>query len=174
MILLGFNHFHDSAGRLWNVGGGGQLSMHPKVEREMGPTETLGPDLPGSEDALFKLEQFPVLDDRVLSHSIHEPQLIIELLNDFISEPTQDAIETLKKLHAQGDWDGVAKLAHKLKGGAAYLGTVKMQYACQYLERYYQAGHRKLLERLYVQLLQVNDETEVYLTQWLGKSICGR
>jgi hypothetical protein len=54
-----------------------------------------------------------------------------------------------------------------MKGGAAYCGTVRMKYACQYLERYRKAGHAKSLEKLYYQLVQVVDETKNYIDKWL-------
>ncbi|MBA4260435.1 MAG: hypothetical protein C0446_14825, partial [Chitinophaga sp.] len=68
-------------------------------------------------------------------------------------------------------WEEVEKLAHKIKGGVAYLGTQKMRYACQYLERYYKAGHRTLLEPLYQQLISVSNDTNQTLLNWLKQTV---
>ena len=61
------------------------------------------------------------------------------------------------------------KLAHKLKGGAGYLGVHRMFYACQYLERYYKAGHRnlELLDKLYHQIIDINQESIKAIELWL-------
>ncbi|MFT4059532.1 MAG: hypothetical protein QM652_08295 [Legionella sp.] len=42
-----------------------------------------------------------------------------------------------------------------------------MRYACQYLERYYKAGYRNLLEPLYQQIIQVNEDTINELNHWI-------
>lgn len=45
-------------------------------------------------------------------------------------------------------------------------GTIRMKYACLYLERYRKAGHSVSLEKLYHQLIQVLDETQECIRQW--------
>ena len=59
---------------------------------------------------------------------------------------------------------------HKMKGGAVYIGTVKMRYACQYLERYQKSGLTKLLEPLYQQLLSVVLDTQSHIKEWLSNN----
>lgn len=54
-----------------------------------------------------------------------------------------------------------------MKAGATYAGTVRMKYACQYLERYRKAGYSKSSEKLYHQLIRVVDETKNYIDEWL-------
>ena len=75
-----------------------------------------------------------------------------------IQEIPQDK-KAIQEAHANKDWATVERLVHKMKGGALYCGTLRMQYACQYLERYRKAGHTRLLEELYQQLLRVLHET---------------
>lgn len=36
-----------------------------------------------------------------------------------------------------------------MKDGAIYVGTTRMKYACQYLERYWKTGQREQFEKLY-------------------------
>ena len=81
-----------------------------------------------------------------------------------------DEVILLKDAHRQSDWEMIQKTAHKLKGGALYCGTQKMRYACQYMERYCLAGHTKLLEELFKQLMEVLEETRQYLIAWLNKN----
>jgi HPt (histidine-containing phosphotransfer) domain-containing protein len=87
--------------------------------------------------------------------------LAIELLNTFIADKTQQDVHEMMQAYDKKDWSAVEKLAHKLKGGAGYLGTHRMFYACQYLERYYKAGHRDIgvLDKLFHQLIDINKET---------------
>ena len=60
-------------------------------------------------------------------------------------------------------------LVHKMKGGVVYCGAPKMKFACQYLERYYKAGHTAMLERLYHQFIAVTEDTEREIKEWLRK-----
>jgi two-component system aerobic respiration control sensor histidine kinase ArcB len=74
----------------------------------------------------------------------------------------------MKEAFAQKDEEKVQDLAHKIKGGAVYVGTVKMKMACQYLERYWKAGHRKLFGKLYEQTVTVIEYTIREINQWLN------
>jgi HPt (histidine-containing phosphotransfer) domain-containing protein len=84
-----------------------------------------------------------------------------------ISEEIQKDIVFIKTAHSIGNWEEIEKFAHKMKGGAVYIGTVRMQHACQYLERYHKAGHTRLLELLYQQLITVVDDTQNHIREWL-------
>jgi HPt (histidine-containing phosphotransfer) domain-containing protein len=75
--------------------------------------------------------------------------------------------EELQQAYAAGDWDEVEKLARKAKSGAEYPGTLRMKYACQYLERYRKAGHSASLEKLYHLLMNVLDDTQQRIAEWL-------
>jgi PAS domain S-box-containing protein len=131
------------------------------------PKTSLGIDLPATEDELFQLDQFPLFDEAMVLQHIQDKQLLITLLNTYLSDEMQHDMTLLQQEHEQQNWAEVEKIAHKIKGGVAYLGTEKMRYACQYLERYYKAGHSKLLEPLYLQILQVNEHTNNVLKIWL-------
>ncbi|KTD37477.1 sensory histidine-kinase / response regulator [Legionella nautarum] len=71
---------------------------------------------------------------------------------------------------AAKNYEQVEKLAHKMKGGAVYVGTLRMKYACQYLERYWKSGQRELFEKLYAQAVSVIEETMSYVKNWLQSS----
>ena len=75
--------------------------------------------------------------------------------------------KAIEDAYTAKNWEMIEKLAHKLKGGAVYCGTIKLKYACQYLERYQKAGHTALLENLYHQLIHVLKDTEQAIEQWL-------
>lgn len=131
------------------------------------PKSPLGLDLPDTEDELFQLEHLPLFDEDLAIKQIPDKSLIITLLSSYISDSMQQDIHQLEEHYTHQDWEGVEKTAHKIKGGAVYLGTQKMRFACQYFERYYKAGHRALLEPLYQQIIKVNEETIIHIEHWL-------
>lgn len=124
-----------------------------------------------TKDKLFELEGFPLFDPQMALESLNQDrQLVIELLQEFISDTGQHDVYLIKQAYEEQDWDKVQNLAHKLKSGAVYLGINRLQLACQYLERYYKSGHRSKLIQLYQQLLQVNEETILVVRQWLDSA----
>jgi len=129
----------------------------------------LGFDLPDAEEQLFELDSFSLLDmDRALLYMDINlaGTMFLSMINQAIPS---DEIE-LQNAHAAGHWEHIEKLAHKMKGGALYCGMTKMQYACQYLERYRKAGYSAQLEALYQQLLSVLRETKQAIADWLSKN----
>lgn len=140
-------------------------SSIPKVDT----TNSLGTDLPNTEEELFALDKFPILDVKSGVRILGSETILIEMLAIMLKECEE--LEKRPKQQAQkpNDWHAIEALAHKMKGGASYCGTIKMQMACQYLERYHKGGHSKLLQPLYEQFLVVVGETKLFLTQWLSK-----
>lgn len=127
-----------------------------KKEKESPETETsaLSYQLPETEQELFALEQYPLLDEQEGVNAVGTIEMLQELLTMLIDQTFPTELPLLEKAYAESDWTAVQALAHKLKGGALYIGTIKLRYACQYMERYRLAGHTKLLEPLYQQLLK--------------------
>ena len=130
----------------------------------------LGRDLPNKEDELFALDTFPILDINTAIKNLGNEDLLREILQLMLDKAIPDDITAIEKARAENNWELVEKLAHKMKGGAVYCGTVRMQYACQYLERYRKAGHNSVLDALYLQLMHVLEETKQHIEQWLGSS----
>ena len=127
----------------------------------------LGQDLPDEERSLFELEEFPFLDTSGAIESIGSEDLLREMLRLMLYKAIPDDVDAIQNAYEKNDWELVEKLAHKMKGGAVYCGTIKMQYACQYLERYRKAGHSAVLNALYQQLMNVVDETKQHIEKWL-------
>lgn len=140
------------------------------TKKQITPTDlfkrcSLGPDLPEYESQLFELNQFPLLDIKRALHNISNEALLREMLELMGKVEIPSDERAIKAAHANNDWDNIERIAHKMKGGAVYCGTMRMEYACQYLERYRKAGHTELLERLFQQLINVLDETKQHLFQ---------
>ncbi|MDF1757582.1 MAG: ATP-binding protein [Legionellaceae bacterium] len=132
--------------------------------------EKLGRDLPDTEKELFELDDFVVFDVNLALKIIGDDEILLKsILQEFVDKTLPDDIKLIKNAYSKKDWVAVEKLAHKIKGGVEYCGTVKLKYACQYLERYHKAGHTKCLEELYQQLLSVVDETIPAVIDWMAK-----
>ncbi len=149
---------------------------HPQPEQNIfkdsnHKSGTLGADLPDTENELFALDKFPLFDVNDALQQIGNQTLLVDVLNDFISDAMQKDVVQMEQAYAQQDWATVEKLAHKIKGGVTYLGTQKLKHACQYLERYYKAGHRDLLDNLYHQLIAVNQITLETVKEWLQQNM---
>ncbi|MDP3705329.1 MAG: ATP-binding protein [Legionellaceae bacterium] len=128
----------------------------------------LGPDLPNTEKELFELDAFPLLDiEQALQCMGNNREVLNDVLNSLITQeiPTEKA--AIETAHTQKDWVEIERLSHRVKGGAACTGLVRMKYACQYLERYLKAGHSQLDEKLYNQLISVFDKTYDVIKRWI-------
>jgi two-component system aerobic respiration control sensor histidine kinase ArcB len=156
------------------------LSFLPKDNKLIQPTDLahtadistsgtpLGLDLPETEAELFKLEQYPLLDEKDgIEKAGGSQELLKEILTMLVDQSIPEELSNLKIAYTKQDWDSIQKIAHKMKGGALYCGTIRMLYACQYLERYRLAGHNKLLEQLYQQLIIVLEDTRLFASQHL-------
>ncbi|MBA2652420.1 MAG: response regulator [Tatlockia sp.] len=124
--------------------------------------------LPDTEEQLFELEQFSLLDVQKGLETLGNEATLSEILQGMITIIPEQKAE-IREAHDAGDWGAVEQLAHKIKGGAEYPGTIRMKYACQYLERYHKAGYSFYLEKLYLQLMSVLDDTHQRIAEWLKK-----
>lgn len=125
-------------------------------------------DLPDSDDEMFQLNQFSILNhDEALKNCASE-DILRELLTLMTKELPTD-LEQMKNAFKIHDYTLVEKTAHKIKGGAVYVGTTRMKYACQYVERYWKSGERKLFDSLYFQAVATIEETINYIEGWLRR-----
>ncbi|HAU1151094.1 TPA: response regulator [Legionella pneumophila] len=124
-------------------------------------------DLPENESNFFNLDAYPLLDIHNAVSIMGSLKLVREILPLMIGKETQKDVESIEKAFHIKDWETVERIAHKMKGGAANCGAVRMKYACQYLERYQKMGYTKLLEPLYQQLITVVKDTQKNIHEWL-------
>ncbi len=129
------------------------------VPDQTGLTGEHQPGLPETDAQLFDLEQFPLVDMEHAVLRIGNKTVLNDMLHLMATQEIPNEEQSLQNAYAVRDWNTIERLAHKMKGGAVYCGTFRMQYACQYLERYHKSGRTALLEQLYQQLLRVLQET---------------
>lgn len=130
------------------------------------PPSGLGLDLPNTEDQLFQLDAYPLLDPENGIQCLGSKEVLKELLYQMINEFPKDEV-ALKEAYSEKNWLLIEKIAHKIKGGAVYCGTIKLKYACQFIERYQKAGHTRQLNKLYLQLLNIIEGTKKAIADWL-------
>lgn len=126
-------------------------------------------DLPAQEN-LFNLETFPLLDAEEAIRTMGGKDILCEMLELMLNSSMDEDLSQMKNAHDRNDWDKTQQIAHKIKGGAVYVGTVRMKMACQYLERYWKTGQRDLLEQLYQQSLHVIDDSLNEARRWLAEN----
>lgn len=127
-------------------------------------------ELPNDSNDLFRLNQYPIFDVEETIKQFEDKEAFIEILNDFLVNDLQLSFAKMKIAFLEKDYEQVEKLAHRIKSGALYMGTVRTRYACQYLGRYWKTGRRELFSKLYEQAVSVIDETERQVHDWLKKA----
>ena len=139
----------------------------PSLQSATQKQGALGPDLPNTEAELFAIDNLPIFDmenaQRILGNNT---TLLMKVLKDSINITIPEEFPRIKKAHEAGDWVKVADIVHKLKGGFLSVSLTRLGVACQYLERYHQAGHTAALERLYQQFIKILDITTQQLKPW--------
>ncbi|WP_298624433.1 response regulator [uncultured Legionella sp.] len=126
-------------------------------------------ELPEQTEALFDLSTYPILNEEEGIKTTGNKTTLQQMLSLMIQDTLPKDVQLMKEAHNHLDWDKTQQLAHKIKGGAVYIGTVQLKMACQYLERYYKSGQRDQLEPLYQQALIVIDQTFKEIEDYLKK-----
>lgn len=119
----------------------------------------LGIDLPNTEEELFAIDNLLIFDPESAKKIIGDNKKLLADMLKLTLDVIEEELPLLKRAYEEKNWEQVAKISHKLKGGFLNIGLTRAAIACQYLERYHKAGHRNLLERLYFMALKVLDET---------------
>ncbi len=110
--------------------------------------------------AMGDITQFPLFDLEHAKQRLGNEMLLFDMLNIMFNDEMPNHIITLNEAYARHDWKRIQKIAHKIKGGAVYCGTYKMQYACQHLEHALETQQVVYYEELFQQLLTVLQETK--------------
>lgn len=116
-------------------------------------------DLPQNETELFNLSSYPLLDIEEGIKTTGNKPMLLDMLAFMINDSLPQDLELMKNAHNNNQWEKTQQIAHKIKGGAVYVGTQKMKIACQYFERYWKTGQTVLLEPLYEQAVVVIEST---------------
>lgn len=120
----------------------------------------------------FDLEEliiYPVLDvDKALRSFNQDRALVHGVFKSMVEQEIPDDLKVIADARQQNDWDTISALIHKMKGGAMYCGTTKLQHACLYFEKCKKTGDTQQLNWMLEQLLKVCDETQLKIKDWLA------
>jgi len=100
-----------------------------------------------------------------------QPDAFVTLMTLFSTSSTA-LLETLRDAMARADAEGVARVAHTLKGSAANVGAVRLADACRRLEESLPGGMGAAAAAV-VQVEAAFGQVEAWLTAELGSNTSG-
>lgn len=130
-------------------------------------SSTLGADLPGSLEALYQLDAYPLLDNAMGLANAGSVHLLDELITTLTKTELPQALQSLQTAYDLQNWKMIQDDAHHLKSSALYCGAHRLKMACQYLERTQKAGLSAEQEKLYLQLMNVIGQTRGFLEKYV-------
>ncbi len=86
----------------------------------------------------------------------------IDLFNEIIEmfkESIPGYIHDLEKVYQLKDWETIENIVYKIKGGASYVGAIRLNYVCKNFLRGYLTAETQQLETLYTYLMFSLKET---------------
>lgn len=126
---------------------------------------------------------YSLLDiDKALKSFNNDRALMHDIFKSMVEHEIPESLQVIYKAQVERDWYTIAEIIHKIKGGAMYCGTTKLQHACVYFEKHMKnilmqnpsknsrlsdANHLDL-QNLLNKLLDICDETQVKIKSWLA------
>ena len=112
---------------------------------------------------------YPLFDiDKALKSFNQDKSLVHDILKSMIEHEIPENIAVILETRSKDDWNKISDLIHKMKGGAMYCGTTKLQYACVLFEKHYKNAKIEDLNDLLDKLLEVCFETQSKIKSWLA------
>ncbi len=112
---------------------------------------------------------YPLLDiDKALKSFNQDRALVHDIFKSMVEYEIPDNLQVIYKARLAGDWETISDLIHKMKGGAMYCGTTKLQYACINFEKYLKKENMENSLALLDKVLEICDETQAKIKSWLA------
>lgn len=112
---------------------------------------------------------YPLLDiDKALKSFNQDRALMHDIFKSMVEEEIPETLQTIYKARTYADWNTIADFIHKMKGGAMYCGTTKLQYACIYFEKHMKNEKIEDLPKILEKVLDICDETQIKIKSWLA------
>jgi two-component system, OmpR family, aerobic respiration control sensor histidine kinase ArcB len=80
-------------------------------------------------------------------------EVVVEMLNMFVDSFKEEELQ-LQEANEKKDWATIKAIAHKLKGGSSYCGTLRLKNACAQLETAIKEKRTDDFSRFYDQMLK--------------------
>lgn len=116
------------------------------------PLNTAKHGLAEIQPDLFKIEG-NIIDFELAKRMLNgKEELVHDMLNLLVNSLPEEQIK-LQEHYTKEEWPAIQGIAHKLKGGASYCGTIRLKEACSQLEEAIKKGSKEIRALLYQQLL---------------------
>lgn len=112
-------------------------------------------------DEIFALESYPLLDNNKVAELVNlNKEVAKDIFNLMANHDIPKNLDAINAIREQNDWDLVAKIVHKIKGGAMYCGATRLKYICMVFEKHKEASNFVILPLITEQLVQICIETQ--------------
>jgi two-component system aerobic respiration control sensor histidine kinase ArcB len=111
-----------------------------------------------NEDSLEKVVDFEYAKKLLGGNEI----VAHEMLHMFVDSLPQE-VERLTEGYQQKNWETLSSIAHKLKGGSSYCGTLRLKAACIELESYIESGLSTRITELYQQMVSEIEALQAFI-----------
>jgi two-component system aerobic respiration control sensor histidine kinase ArcB len=98
------------------------------------------------------LSEDKIIDFEVATLSGGKKEVVVEMLNMLVDSFKEEELK-LQEAHKKEDWATIGAIAHKLKGGSSYCGTLRLKKACTQLETAVKEKRTYDYSRLYDQMI---------------------
>lgn len=93
--------------------------------------------------------------------------LVYEMLTMLVDSFPEE-VKALKEAYQQKNWEELRNLAHKLKGGSSYCGTLRLKSVCSELESYIKSGLTAKIPEFYQKLLSEIEAVQKFVKNQLA------
>lgn len=94
-----------------------------------------------------------IVDHDFIKKQLGDNQGMISNLFNLLAHDLQDELQQLELAYKKADWQAIQAIAHKLKGGASYIGAARLLEACLLLEQSIEKQEANTFDSLYNKLL---------------------
>lgn len=119
------------------------------------------------ENTLFNLDGFPLFDTYDAFQNYQDWSLFYSIVKDFTSNKAQMSTSSIEEAYNNKDWVQIEKNVDMIGERALYLYAHRLHEACENFYKYYHSGQKELLDKLYKQVLRVNNATTDEVATWL-------
>lgn len=106
------------------------------------------------------INSYPIFDKHISLKSLSGNEKLFREITAMFKQSIPEKLQELEEAYALKDWAALENIVHKIKGGACYVGVIRLNYVCQNFLHCYLIGRSQLLDPLYQCLIRSLIETQ--------------
>ncbi len=106
------------------------------------------------------INSYPIFDKGISLKNLNGNEKLFQEIVEMFSQSIPEQLQELEKAYTLKNWAALENIVHKIKGGACYVGAIRLNYVCQNFLRCYLTGQSQLLDSLYQSLIRSLTETQ--------------